>query len=70
MNGRIWNNDRNKVSVRLQNRLVSWDGESLQIEADPRHREILIESLGLQESSKSVVAPGIKKKEGDTRKMN
>ena len=47
-------------SVRVLNRIISWDDTfGIKYEADQRHGEILVESMGLQ-SAKGVATPGIK----------
>ena len=46
--------------IKILNRVVTWDGsKGLIYEADPRHVEILIKQLGL-EQSKTVTTPGTK----------
>ena len=50
--------ENQQQEVKLLNRVVSWDGtRGLVYEADPRHAEIVIEQLKLQEA-KEVTAPG------------
>jgi len=52
--------------VRIMNRLVTWhcarDGrpECIEWEADPRHVELLSSTVGLTQTAKSVVSPGVK----------
>ncbi len=48
-------------SVRILNRIVSWNEKGTQYEPDQRHVEIVIKALGLQKG-KSVVTPGVKEK--------
>ena len=46
--------------IKIVNRIVTWDGaRGFVYEADPRHVEIVIEQLGLQEA-KPVATPGTK----------
>ena len=40
------------------------DGAAIEIEADPRHADIIVQSLGLASASKAVVTPGLKQKIG------
>ncbi len=48
-------------SVRILNRIVSWNERGIQYEPDQRHVEIVIKTLGL-EKGKPVVTPGAKDK--------
>eukprot|EP00971_Amphidinium_carterae_P325489 6455761-Amphidinium_carterae.2 len=48
------------------NRSSSMDGESIDVEADARHVDILRDGIGLTKTSKSVVTPGITPKDGAT----
>ena len=45
---------------RVLNQVVRWTNDGLEYEADPRQIERLIESQGLDDSCKTVVAPGLK----------
>jgi hypothetical protein len=57
--------------VRILNRIVTWTNEGIRHEADQRHAEIIVRELGLNESSNSVVTPGVKdNNEGTERKMD
>ena len=54
----IKNDDKKREGI--LNRIITWCGnEGVQYEADQRHAEILIESLGITEA-KPVSTPGIK----------
>ena len=44
------------------NRVIEWTPNGIKYEADQRHAEIIYQELGLKESSKGVVTPGIKQK--------
>ena len=50
--------------VKILNRVVSWTNEGIKYEADPRHAELMIQEMKLNES-KDVVTPGIHD-EGET----
>ena len=50
--------------MRILNRIIRWTEAGLRIEADPRHVEILINEMGLNESN-SVKTPGVKDRERD-----
>ena len=47
-------------SIRILNRIVTWDNHGITYEADQRHAEIIVRQLGLSEMSNSVVTPGVK----------
>jgi len=51
--------------IRLLNRILAWDHDGIRYEADQRHAEILIESLGLT-NSKGVETPGTKNSKDET----
>ena len=51
--------------IRILNRILTWTEKGIEYEADPRHAEIVIKELGL-EDAKSVVTPGTKD-EGTTK---
>ena len=48
--------------MRVLNRVVEWTPNGINYEADQRHAEIICQELGLKDSSKGVVTPGIKQK--------
>ena len=54
-----------KQEVRVLNRIISWKDNGIHYEADPRHVEIVLKELGL-ENSKEVCSPGTKE-EGKTK---
>ena len=45
--------------VKVPNRMLTWTKKGVEYEADPRHAEIVIESLGLTDA-KPLKLPGIK----------
>ena len=45
--------------MRILNRIVTVTDEGLEYEADQRHAEILMRDMGIDESSKEVVRPGV-----------
>ena len=54
--------------IRILNRLVEWKEHETTYEADPRHAEIVIKSLGL-ESAKAVISPGTAELSRDDEKQ-
>ena len=52
--------------MRILNRIIRWTEAGLRIEADPRHVEILIKEMGLEEAN-SVNTPGVKDRERDEK---
>ncbi len=50
--------------MRILNRIIRWTEAGLRIEADPRHVEILVEEMGLNEAN-PVKTPGVKNRERD-----
>lgn len=51
--------------VNVLNRIISWTKEGIEYEADPRHAELVIKDLGLEDAN-GVVTPG-PKDEGTTK---
>ena len=49
----------------LLGRIIRWNSWGVSCEADPKHRNMVMEALGLEESSKSLVAPGTKEDDKD-----
>ena len=45
-------------SIRVLNRLVTWNRKGIELEADPRHAQEVIKALGLEGGS-PVVTPGV-----------
>jgi hypothetical protein len=60
MRGRLGPDVGDNKSIRILNRIVTWDNQGIKYEADQRHAEIIVKQLGLSEQSNSVVTPGIK----------
>jgi len=58
--GRLGPGAGDDKSIRILNRVVTWTADGIQYEADQRHAEILINEMGFETSTKSVVAPGVK----------
>lgn len=52
----------NKIFRYVRGQTGNPDGATIEIEADPRHADIIIQSLGLASASKAVVTPGLKQK--------
>ncbi len=50
--------------MRILNRIVTVTENGLEYEADRRHAEILKRDMGIDESSKGVVTPGVRLKGG------
>ena len=59
LRGRLGHDKGDVQEMRILNRIVRLDKGGIRYEADPRHAEILIKSLGL-EGCKSVISPGVK----------
>ena len=47
----------------LFGRIIKWSDWGIACEADPRHRAKVLEALGLEEDSKSVVMPGTREED-------
>ena len=54
--GRLGPEPKDHKEVRVLNRVISWKNGGIHYEADPRHAEIIIRDLGLQNCS-GVVTP-------------
>ena len=50
--------------ISVLNRLISWTNEGIEMEADPRHVDLVLEQLGLEKGA-SVTTPLVKVKEED-----
>jgi len=59
MRGRIGPNRDDIKSIRVLNRVIEWTPEGIKYEADQRHAEIIISTLGLKGNSNSVNTPGL-----------
>ena len=64
LRGRLGENCDGTQQIRILNRILTLTKEGLLYEADPRHAELIITSLGL-ESGTSVSTPGIKEPDPD-----
>ena len=67
LKGIIGPGDNDQKQMRVLSRVITWDSRGITYEADQRHAEIIIKTLGL-ESSKQVATPGDRDdgyKEGD-----
>ena len=62
MRGILGPDPRGTHGIALLNRVLSWNSEGIQYEADQRHVEILLETTGYQDV-KGVVTPGINEPE-------
>ena len=62
---RLGPEDSDDQAVRILNRVVEWTDEGIRYEADQRHAEIIIHSLGLQGESRTLSVPGEKRKAGE-----
>ena len=56
--GRLGGDDDDLQELRVLNRVLSWRPDGIQLEADPRHQEILASEA--EENSRAVSTPGIK----------
>ena len=63
--GRIGPSSTDEKAVRLLNRVFEWTPEGIMIEADQRHRELIVKDMGLALNSKGMSTPGVKMKEGE-----
>ena len=59
--GRIGPGNNDDKSIRILNRVVTWTEEGIEYEADQRHAEIIVKSLGMQSDSKGVATPANKR---------
>ena len=66
--GRMSEEDGDDREMRILNRIVRLTDQGLRYEADPRHAEMIIKSLGL-ESGTSVSTPGIKEADPDIQAL-
>ena len=57
LKGIIGPGDNDQKQMRVLNRVITWDSRGITYEADQRHAEIIIKTLGL-EDSKQVATPG------------
>ena len=55
---------QDEKEVRILNRVVTWHDDGIGYEPDPRHPEIIIQQLGLEEAT-SVTTPGVKESAGE-----
>jgi hypothetical protein len=58
--GRIGPQEKDGKSIRILNRVVTWQEDGIEYEGDQRHVEICLKELGLCEDSKEVTTPGDK----------
>ena len=54
MRGRLGPEESDDKSIRILNRVVEWNSEGIKYEADQRHADIIVEMMGLDESSKAL----------------
>ena len=57
---RLGQDEYDDKEATLLGRTIKWESWGVTCEADPKHREMVMEALGLQEDSKSLAAPGNK----------
>ena len=58
--GRLGPEEKDDKSIRILNRVITWKEEGIEYEADQRHAEIIVNSLGLEKEAKAVRSPGVK----------
>ena len=58
--GRIGPSSSDGESIRILNRVVEWTGPGTSYEAEQRHAEMSVSTVGLDKGSKGVSAPGVK----------
>ena len=61
--GRLGSSSGDDKTVRILNRIIRWTHAGIRVEADPRHVEVLIKEMGLNEAN-VVITPGAKAHEG------
>ena len=57
--GRLGPGIGDKKDANIMNRIVRWIDRGIELEADPRHAEIIVGMLGLKQSN-AVTTPGVK----------
>ena len=57
---RLGPDDHDDKEATLLGRTIRWEDWGVTCEADPKHRRLVMEALGLEENSKSLAAPGAK----------
>ena len=67
--GRLGGGKDDDKCMRILNRIIRWTEAGLRIEADPRHVEILIKEMGLNEAN-SVKTPGVKDNENNEQPLD
>ena len=55
--GRIGDDPQDDKEIVILNRKVSWNGEALHLQPDPKHRTAILEAFGLKEDSKGLTIP-------------
>ena len=70
--GRMGPEKEDTKSMRLLNRIIQWNEEGIQYEADQRHAEIIVREMGIKQGKKDIVTPGTKgeSKEEDQRELD
>jgi len=58
--GRLGSGENDQKSVRILNRIITWNKDEIQFEADQRHAEIIVKQLGLKGSSNAMRTPRVK----------
>ena len=59
MRGRLGGDPKDTKEIRILNRVVRWTQHGIEYEADQRHAEIVIDTLGLH-GAKGAPTPGVK----------
>ena len=57
---RLGPDESDQKEATLLGRIIRWNRWGVSCEADPKHRRMVMEALGLEETSKSLAAPGSK----------
>ena len=63
---------RDDKEISILNRIVSWGNEGIEYEADPRHREIVLDYLGFNGGGKTLAVNGdkdMKEEVGDEEEL-
>ena len=57
LRGMLGPGDDDEKSIRILNRVITWNHAGITYEADQRHAEIIVKSMGLREQVRSVTTP-------------
>ena len=69
MRGRLGPQPKDDKSIRILNRVVTWDEDGIHYEADQRHAEIIVQKLNLADGAATVTTAGVKTKPIDDEEL-